>query len=664
MDAAWACRRHRGRSCVALATSFSRRTTETLSATYAVPVLRRLRAGVRPADGWIALSFMLADAVEVAIRYHGDRALLVSNLLGSVTFGCLALRRTRPLLTVSVLTAVFSAGSVIQAAVVAHRSENQFVPIFALLVVSYSVGAYATRRQLLWAAWQPVLLVLVVDLTEADDNSLVAATVFVAVFVCAAPVAAGRLVRGRNAIVRRLREQARQIEAQRRSQIDAAVAAERLRMTDRFHRTLVSGMQSLADRLRSTDAAPSESEIGRIEEAARELLSQTRREVVSLTGPRNGLRDALEPPAPPARSADAAQPWTVLAGAALCAGLLVETRTLPLHVPLIVAWAACIAVSVPLALAWLRPLPMITTLQVLTALFVAFVAPLDKSFTAIGLSFVPPFLVAAIEPRRRALLGLVVCGAGVVATSGSHAAAGNVAVVVCCWLGGAILYERIRLVDQLRANNDVLDGQRAAEAMRAVDEERLRVARELHDAVGHSLTVIVLQAGAARRIHSSDPARAHAALSTVTAVAADGLAELQRGSLPGGAPDLRSVDDLLDTARAAGLCLDARVEDVAAELDPDARFVVYRVVQEALTNILKHAPGAPAELLIAGTGSRVDIVIANGAPIAAVASPSGGHGLRGMQARVEACGGRVYWAPLAGGGFEVRAHVPAVPGPR
>lgn len=628
-----------------------------------MPVLGGLRAGIRQVDGWLALGFVLAAGLEAVVRYRHEPEVLAGNLVGALTFGFLALRRSRPLLAVSIMSVVFAVGSLVQAVLTPHRSGDEVVPVFALLVVSYSLGAFASRRQLRWGAWQPVLLVLVIDLSEPSSDSLVGAALFVTIFVSAAPMLAGRLVRGRNGLVRRLREQAAQIDAQRLVQVELAVAGERLRMVQRFHQSLLSGMQSLAARAATLETQRGTDGIEEIEREARALLSQTREEVVALTAP------ISEAPAGPPRTArsltfgDAAQPWTVLAGGALCAGLLVETRTLPLHVPLPLAWLACAGLAVPLALAWLRPVLATCVLWLLAGLFDGFVAALDGSFTAIGLSFVPPFLVAALAPRRWALVGLAACGLGELACFGLHGLVNNAAIVVASWIAGVVFYERARLVEQLRANNIVLEQQRAAVAQHAVAAERLRVARELHDAVGHSLTVIALQAGAARRIAAADATRTQEVLRTIARVAADGLAELQHGAAPNpadGAVDLGSIDELLAGARAAGLRLDAHVEDVAAQLAPDARFAVYRVVQEALTNILKHAPGAPATLSIQASGEHVEVLVSNGAPGTSMAKSTGARqGLRGMQARIEACGGHVSWTRHPDGGFELRAQLPA-----
>lgn len=629
-------------------------------------MLRRFVADLgRPVDGWLALGFVVAAGIEAALRFHHQPGQLAENLTGALIFGCLALRRTRPLLTVSIIAGVFSAGSLIQAVFEPEQSGDAVVPIFALLVVSYSLGAYATRRQLLAGAWQPVVLVLIVDLTEASGNSLVSAAVFITLFISAAPILAGRLVRGRGILVSRLREQATCIQAQHRMQVEAAVAEQRLQMAQRFHRTLVTGMRSLTERVAGAEATSGIAEISEIERVSRELLSQTRTEVVALTVP----KAAAHTP-PPTREQsrtvvslrDSAQPWTVLAGGALCAGLLVETRTLPLSAPLPLAWLACLGVALPLALAWMRPLLAIGALWATAALFAEFVAPLQHSFTGIGLSFVSPFVVAALAPRRWALLGLGLCGVGELACFGPEALPSSAAIALCCWIAGAVFYERARLVEQLHANNILLEEQRAAAAHAAVAQERLRIARELHDAVGHSLTVIVLQAGAARRIYACDPARATAVLQTIATVARDGLAELLRGTAPLApheGPDLGSVTDVLAAARAAGLRIDAQIDEVAARLAPAARTAVYRLVQEALTNILKHAPGAAATLAIRDCGRHVEVEVANDPQPGQPENPPGNRqGLPSMRARVEACGGRLSWTRSDDGGFAVRAELP------
>jgi signal transduction histidine kinase len=193
---------------------------------------------------------------------------------------------------------------------------------------------------------------------------------------------------------------------------------------------------------------------------------------------------------------------------------------------------------------------------------------------------------------------------------------------------------------------------------RAVVEERLRLAREIHDAIGHSLTVVALQAGAARRLADTDPERAREVMRTVAAVARSGVASL--------ALDDTGIDiaSLIERVRAVGLVVDT---DLAGEvlLDPVQQVIAFRVVQEGLTNVLRHAPGSRAAVAVRRGGNGVEIVIANSAPVDAGSGPGSQRGLAGIRERVSASAGQVTWGPLEGGGFEVRVLLPnsAVPVP-
>jgi signal transduction histidine kinase len=619
---------------------------------------RGLRARVAASDLVLAAGFAVAGSIETLVRDHGHPALLLWTLAGAPVLLCLALRRVHPLAMMSVLTLLGVVGGIGAALVAPHARTNADVPVLALLVASYSLGVYGSRRQLLLGAWQPVLAVVAADLLQPADESLGSALPFVIVFVAAAPIAAGRVVRGRSRMVQRLREQTAQIQAAHQMQVEAAAAAERLRMADRFHESLLDGVQHLACAAAASDTADQATLAG-IESGARELLTRTREEVLALTAPVPPSDTAPVPPVDVDRKLrEAAQPWTALSAGALCVGLLVETRTLPLHVATPVAWAASVALALPLGFAWLRPAAAVSALWLFAAGFSAWVAPLSKSFAAVGLSFVAPFAVAALSSWRAAVAGLGVSLAGQVLVFGASSFPGNAPVAVACWVAGLGLHERSALVERLRANTAVLEAQRETLSRYAAERERLRFARELHDAIGHSLTVIALQAGAARRLALSDPVRAAAALRTIAAVAQDGVADLRAGvGLDAGAA-ARSVGELVARARAAGLALEADITAADDRLTPAAHFAVYRVVQEALTNVLKHAPGARARLSIEQRGPHVEVVVANEAGGRPGADAGTRHGLRGMRQRVEASGGTVDWQRSPDGRFEVRARLP------
>jgi len=278
------------------------------------------------------------------------------------------------------------------------------------------------------------------------------------------------------------------------------------------------------------------------------------------------------------------------------------------------------------------------------------VAPLDGALSESAFALCSAFAVGALSRRRAAVVGLVVCWLGQFLV-GTVDPLGEAAIVLVCWLGGLAVNETTRLVEQGHSYNRLLAGQGAEAARRAVVDERLRLARELHDQIGHSLTVVALQAGAARRFAGSDPDRTRSLMLTIATAARDGLAALD------GAEAADDLGPLLELTRTAGLVVDADLDDWAS-LDPGQRTVVQRLVQEALTNVLQHAPGATATVCVHRSGSDLVVRVANSAPAHPGSGPGTGRGLAGIRERVTAHAGRVCWGPRLDGGFEVHAVLP------
>ncbi len=208
----------------------------------------------------------------------------------------------------------------------------------------------------------------------------------------------------------------------------------------------------------------------------------------------------------------------------------------------------------------------------------------------------------------------------------------------------------------------------AAEAAVSVLAGRDRLARELHDSVGHSLSLVTVQAGAARRLVTRDPAAAEAAIRATEDAARRALVDLDHvlglvreesgdraGTAP--APDLRDLDELVGTARDAG----ARVEThVTGELDALPAVVsreAYRIVQEGLTNVLRHAPGAACRLDVAA-GEDLRIRLADDGPGTVPGAPGGGRGLRGLRERARDLRGTVEAGPDADGRWVLAVRLP------
>jgi len=202
----------------------------------------------------------------------------------------------------------------------------------------------------------------------------------------------------------------------------------------------------------------------------------------------------------------------------------------------------------------------------------------------------------------------------------------------------------------------------------AVAAERAAIARELHDVVAHHMSVMVVQAGAARAVGESDPAAASAALRQIETSGRTGLAEMRRllgilkaeGDGDGRAPQpgLADLGELLDSMRATGLAVEAVVEGSTRPLPPGVDLSAYRIVQEALTNALRHAGGASARVLVRYEPAALELEIADDG----LGPPDGpstqGQGLIGMRERAQLFGGAFEAGPRPGGGFLVRARLP------
>lgn len=221
-----------------------------------------------------------------------------------------------------------------------------------------------------------------------------------------------------------------------------------------------------------------------------------------------------------------------------------------------------------------------------------------------------------------------------------------------------------------------LNAQLAEQAEQLADtaklEERTRIAREMHDVIAHSVSLMVVQAGAARHLLDKDPVQSRGALSAVEEVGREALTELRRtlGMLrDDGAPSAltpqpgtEQIPELVERARASGLQVEYAVEGDPRGVLPGASLTLYRVVQEALTNVTRYAAGARTRVRLGWESAAVELSVVDdggGAATGSLGSSGGGHGLAGIRERVAAYGGTVAAGPLSGGtGFEVRVRLP------
>jgi signal transduction histidine kinase len=233
---------------------------------------------------------------------------------------------------------------------------------------------------------------------------------------------------------------------------------------------------------------------------------------------------------------------------------------------------------------------------------------------------------------------------------------------IAAWLLGDNLRTRRAYLRELEARAERLEREQEESARRAAAEEQARIARELHDVLAHNVSVMVVQAAAANDVFDTQPQRARQALRDIERTGRSALTELRR--LLGRVrqtelapqPGLSGLEALVDGVRAAGLPVTLRVEGELHDLPAGLDLSAYRIVQEALTNAIKHAGASAAEVRVRRTADEVELEVVDDGR-----GPAGngrGQGLIGMRERASLLGGEVEAGPQAGGGFRVRAKLP------
>ena len=324
-----------------------------------------------------------------------------------------------------------------------------------------------------------------------------------------------------------------------------------------------------------------------------------------------------------------------------------------------------------------RRLPLVPVVLLMTAIAVQSVATSDAAEGAPLLlpALASAYAVAAYGSRRVALAGLLVAMAGLgvqiafdpLARTAEQlwAAAVFVLLVAAAWLVGLAVQGR-REASALQARTE-----QAEQAQRAaIAAERVRIARELHDMIAHNVSVVVVQSVAAQGVLEDQPARAREPLAHIERSGRQALTELRRlldvmrdqdepDELREPQPGLAQLGALVDSVRSTGLPVTLQVD---GEPPPDSAAVgpsVYRIVQESLTNVLKHAGDARVSVRVSCGAAAVDVVVEDDGPgrSANGAAPPG-YGLAGMRERAALFGGTFTAGNRVGGGFEVRAHLP------
>ncbi|WP_021598182.1 sensor histidine kinase [Actinomadura welshii] len=323
------------------------------------------------------------------------------------------------------------------------------------------------------------------------------------------------------------------------------------------------------------------------------------------------------------------------------------------------------AAGLPLALRRLWPVPVFAvTLAASTAMLVVDL-PWD-SYAAAAYALYP---VALTRRRRRwiptsligAASGLFILGGAMVGPAGRHAEiAGKIllglAVLGASWTLGRVVRER--RAQAARSARRLAD--------QAVSAERLRIARELHDVVAHSMSLIAVKAGVAVHVAEARPEEALDALRVIEATSRSSLAEMRHllGVLRTGAaddeltpsPGLAELSGLADRAAMAGVHIDLDVD--TGDLPDGVALSAYRIVQEAITNVVKHAAPARCRVRVEADGARMRIDVTDDGPGVRVLPGGDGHGLIGMRERVMMYGGDFTAGPRPEGGFAVSAAFP------
>ena len=297
------------------------------------------------------------------------------------------------------------------------------------------------------------------------------------------------------------------------------------------------------------------------------------------------------------------------------------------------------------------------------------------------------YTLAAYSPRRVSRNGLILCLLGSVAAMvrwipgamdlpswimiGSIVFAGPSLIA---WALGDSMRTRRAYYAALEDRAARLERERDAQAQIAAAAERARIARELHDVIAHNVSVMVVQADGASYALDRSPERARQALAAISSTGRQALDEMRHmlgvlrsadersGVAP--IPGVGQLDELLDQTRASGLAVSFTVEGVPSPLPSGVALAAYRTVQESLTNVRKHGgPAARAQVLLRYCEDALVLTITDDGRGAAAVSDGAGHGLIGMRERVAVYGGALEAGPRPGGGYQVMARLPLVPGP-
>jgi signal transduction histidine kinase len=310
------------------------------------------------------------------------------------------------------------------------------------------------------------------------------------------------------------------------------------------------------------------------------------------------------------------------------------------------------------------PLATLALVAVLGAIEAVAGVPVDAPWVPLAVYMIATYSLVSRASSDRVGIGLALIVLSVaVQVVSQHKGFGNFVFAVVflapIYLAGRTIRSRTERTDELEREQD-------ERARAAAEQERRRIARELHDVISHSLGVLVLQAGAAEQVLERDPAKAREVMQSIRKTGQEAIGELAtllavaHGEVESSRepqPSLADLERLTETMRRAGLSVDVEVEGVERALPAAVELSAYRIVQEGLTNVLKHAGHASAKVVVRYTERELEIEISDdgtGGP----AGPGGRRGLAGVSERVAVFGGRFDAGPAAGRGWTMRAALP------
>ncbi|MFD8396360.1 sensor histidine kinase [Streptomyces sp. NPDC059680] len=369
-------------------------------------------------------------------------------------------------------------------------------------------------------------------------------------------------------------------------------------------------------------------------------------------------------------------PWrsTVLLTAFVLIGTHFAAHSQPHRLPLD-GYARVLLLVAPVLLLWRHRHPVAVAYGTAAA---------TLGYLAAGYPYGPVFLTVAVgcfsavvAGHRRAAwgaVGLLWVGHALVALwlyrwlppSGDKGASVYQEIGIGAWVLAVIALAELVRVRREQWARERAD--RAQAARRRADEERLRIARELHDVLAHSISVINVQAGMGLALLDSEPEQARAALATIKAASKEALGEVRQvldtlrapGAAPRApAPGLGRLPELVEQAAAAGLTVE--IEGESPQLPPGADLAAFRIVQEALTNVVRHSGSRHARVRFAHDGDALRLRIDDDGPATGADAGGSGKGLAGMRERAAALGGTIEAGPRPDGGFRVLAVLPSHP---